>query len=31
VLLIEGPLKGTPSRQATALGQRLLDMVLKGL
>jgi AcrR family transcriptional regulator len=31
VLLIEGPLKGIPAKQAAALGQRLLDMVEKGL
>ena len=31
VLLIEGPLKDFGSKQATALGQRLLDMVEKGL
>jgi AcrR family transcriptional regulator len=31
VLLIEGPLKGIASKQAAALGQRLLDMVQKGL
>jgi AcrR family transcriptional regulator len=31
VLLIEGPLKGIPAKQAAGLGQRLLDMVEKGL
>jgi AcrR family transcriptional regulator len=31
LLLIEGPLKGIAATQAAALGQRLLDMVEKGL
>ena len=31
LLLIEGPLKGIPLQQAERLGQRLLDMVEKGL
>jgi AcrR family transcriptional regulator len=31
LLLIDGPLKGIASRQASLLGQRLLDMVEKGL
>jgi hypothetical protein len=31
LLLIDGPLKGIAPQQAFALGQRLLDMVEKGL
>ena len=31
LLLIDGPLKGLPKKQAGALAQRLLDMVEKGL
>jgi AcrR family transcriptional regulator len=31
LLLIDGPLKGVPKKQADALAQRLLDMVEKGL
>lgn len=31
LLVIEGPLKGIAAKQADALGQRLLDMVEKGL
>jgi len=30
-LIIDGPLKGTPPKQLDALGQRLLDMVERGL
>jgi hypothetical protein len=31
LLIIDGPLRGLPVPQAEALGQRLLDMVEKGL
>lgn len=31
LLIIDGPLRGIPARQVDALGQRLLDMVEKGL
>ena len=31
LLLIDGPLKGAAQKQVDALGQRLLDMVEKGL
>jgi hypothetical protein len=31
MLIIDGPLRGMPPAQADALGQRVLDMVEKGL